>query len=569
MNIKGLGRRIFDSRVRSPLLAAANWLLFQDSLRRILFSVAQSSLERTLFPGPGHAASRSRIEQERALVVRAILATVDRLIGRRQLSPRLVRVILELWGRAWFASGKGSLKNCSFLEANGCEPPWFLVLSPGNACDLRCPGCYADATGAAPVHLPWVILDRVMAEAKAFWGTPLFVFSGGEPLLYQSEGRGVLDAVENHPDSLFLMFTNGSRIDESVARRLERLGNLTPAISVEGLEATTDKRRGKGRFARTLEAMSFLRQAGVPFGISVTVTTSNMEEILSDRFLDFFFFEQGAFYGFLFHYMPIGRGASLNWMPTPTQRMELWRRTWEAIDTKRIFLFDFWNHGPMVGGCLSAGRQGGYLYIDWEGRVMPCVFAPYAVARLEEVYARGETLEDVWKTPFLQAIRDWQRRYGYQGDLVPNREGNWLRPCPIRDHYPLFREWLDRFRPEPENEAAREAWESSAYLEGLSAYGRELQKISEEIWREVYVHPTFPGCGRHWTPGPPRQPYGTARSGNRNAASASPKDGRAAHERRKSDEAQGNSSYLADRDDSPARPGNSSGGQVRGTHRSA
>ncbi len=326
-------------------------------------------------------------------MARAILATVDRLIGRGQISPRLMRVNLELWGRAWCSSGRGGLKSPNALRADGCEPPWFLVLSPGSACDLRCPGCYADSSGSRPVHLPWPILDRVMAEAKAFWGTPLFVFSGGEPLLYHSEGHGVLDAAQNHPDCLFLMFTNATRIDDPVARRMEKLGNLTPAISVEGLEASTDERRGRGRFARTLEAMSSLRHAGVPFGISVTVTADNMEEILSDRFLDFFFFEQGAFYGFLFHYMPIGREASPERMPTPAQRLELWQRTWKAIETKRIFLFDFWNHGPMVGGCLSAGREGGYLYIDWNGRVMPCVFAPYAVARLEEGRDVGRRLE--------------------------------------------------------------------------------------------------------------------------------------------------------------------------------
>lgn len=496
VNVKALGTKILDSQARRPLLTAGNWLLFQDSLRKRLFSIVESRLEVALHPGQGDAASRWRIDRERTLVARAILATVDRLVGRRQISPGLMRVILELWGRTWCSSGKGSSKNRNFLKANGCEPPWFLVLSPGNECDLRCPGCYADSSGAAPVRLPWAILDRVMAEAKALWGTPLFVFSGGEPLLYQSEGCGVLDAVQNHLDCLFLMFTNGTRINESVARRLERLGNLTPAISVEGLEATTDERRGKGQFARTLDAMSLLRQAGVPFGISVTVTANNMEEVLSDRFLDFFFFEQGAFYGFLFQYMPIGRRARLDRMPSPAQRLEIWRRTWEAIETKRIFLFDFWNHGPMVGGCLSAGREGGYLYIDWNGRVMPCVFAPYAVDRLDKVYARGETLDDVWRSPFFQAIRDWQRQYGYRRDPVPTQEGNWLRPCPIRDHYPLFREWLDRYRPEPENEAAREAWASQTYLAVMSAYGRELKKIADEIWKEVYLHPIAEGCAK-------------------------------------------------------------------------
>lgn len=487
MNVQALGRRILDSPAGSPLLGAGSRLLFRDRLRRPLFSFLDSRLEAAARPGTRKGKPGARIERERLLSARAVLATVDRLIGRRQLSPGLMRVILELWGRTWCFSRRARPGSSRFLDAHGCEPPWFLVLSPGNACDLRCPGCYADA-GGEPVHLPWPTLDRVMAEAKALWGTPLFVFSGGEPLLYRSEGHGVLDAVERHPDSLFLMFTNGTRIDGAVARRLERLSNLTPAISVEGLRARTDERRGRGQFARTLEAMSALRGAGVPFGISVTVTKDNMEEVLSDRFLDFFFLEQGAFYGFLFHYMPIGREASLDRVPSPAQRVEIWQRTWEVIETKRVFLFDFWNHGPMVGGCLSAGREGGYLYIDWQGRVMPCVFAPYAVARLQDLYDRGETLESVWQAPFLRAIRDWQREYGYSGERVPTREGNWIRPCPIRDHYPVFRDWLNRYEPEPENEAARAASRSEPYLEAMAAYGRELRELTDPIWEEVYLN---------------------------------------------------------------------------------
>lgn len=486
MNLQALGRRILDSPIRRPLLGAGNRLLFRDGLRRALFSIVDSQLQEAVRPKKDVPKSTTRIERERVLVARAVLATVDRMIGRRQISPRLMRVVTELWGRAWSLSAREEPNSRRFLEVHGCAPPWFLVLSPGNACNLSCPGCYADA-GRDAVHLSWPVLDRVMAEAKELWGTPLFVLSGGEPLLYRSRGHGVLDAVEKYSDSLFLMFTNGTRIDEPVARRMERLGNLTPALSVEGLQARTDERRGKGQFARTLEAMSLLREAGVPFGISVTITSSNMAEVLSDRFLDFFFQEQGAFYGFIFHYMPIGRGARLDRMPTPAQRVEIWQRTWEAIETKRIFLFDFWNHGPMVGGCMSAGRQGGYLYIDWNGRVMPCVFTPYAVARIQDVYARGETLESVWHAPFLRAIRAWQREYGYEGEPVPTKGGNWMRPCPVRDHYPLFRKWLDEHQPEPEDEAARTAAKSDVYLEGMSEYGKELQELTDTIWEELYL----------------------------------------------------------------------------------
>jgi MoaA/NifB/PqqE/SkfB family radical SAM enzyme len=284
------------------------------------------------------------------------------------------------------------------------------------------------------------------------------------------------------------MFTNGTLIDEPLANRLGQLGNLTPAISVEGLRSWTDARRGDGVFDQALEAMAHLRRAGVPFGISVTVTRGNAQQVLSDAFLDFFFEEQGAFYGFLFHHMPIGRGASegLDRMPTPEQRMQLWRRTWDVIKARRIFLFDFWNSGPLVHGCVSAGRERGYLYIDWQGRVMPCVFAPYAVADVHQVYAQGGTLQDVWDAPFLRSIRRWQQEYGY-GHERPLAKGNWLRPCPIRDHYALFRQWVARHGPEPEDEAARELLTDNAYIERMVAYGKELQELSQNVWEDEYV----------------------------------------------------------------------------------
>jgi len=283
------------------------------------------------------------------------------------------------------------------------------------------------------------------------------------------------------------MFTNGTLIDRSVARRLSRLANLTPALSVEGLEHSTDARRGKGRFAQVLEAMSFLREAGVPFGISATLTRGNLSEILSDRFLDCFFAEQGAFYGFLFQYLPIGRGARMDWMPTAAQRIAAWQRVWQVVEEKRIFLFDFWNHGPMVGGCMAAGRQGGYLYIDWRGNVMPCVFAPYSPVNIREVHARGGTLEDAWRAPFFRAIRDWQRGYGYSGAPVPTLQGNWLRCCPVRDHPLRFHAWLEEHRPEPEDENARVSQEDPAYRACMAACGEAFRRAADPVWRSAYL----------------------------------------------------------------------------------
>ncbi len=59
----------------------------------------------------------------------------------------------------------------------------------------------------------------------------------------------------------------------------------------------------------------------------------------------------------------------------------------------------------MSGGCISAGRPGGYFHLDWDGNISPCVFAPYAVDNIYEyrrkmvAYGREvrAVLDPIWK----------------------------------------------------------------------------------------------------------------------------------------------------------------------------
>jgi len=48
-----------------------------------------------------------------------------------------------------------------------------------------------------------------------------------------------------------------------------------------------------------LRAIDILEDAGALTGVSLTATRGNCEEILSDEFLDFFFGEHNAMYGFI------------------------------------------------------------------------------------------------------------------------------------------------------------------------------------------------------------------------------------------------------------------------------
>jgi MoaA/NifB/PqqE/SkfB family radical SAM enzyme len=415
----------------------------------------------------------------------SIIESINRAIEKGNLTPNTAQRVLALWSNAVSIPRERSQIVKQFYKVNGCKPPWFLVISPGHACNLKCKDCYASSVSDG-AKLPWTLLQRIVKEATQLWDIKLIVFSGGEPFAYRSEGKDILDIVEQFPDILFLAFTNGTLIDNKTASRMGRLGNITAAFSVEGMRSSTDERRGEGIFDSVLRAMDCMRKVGAPFGISLTVNRDNRHELLSDEFLDFFFYQQGAFYGFYFQYLPIGRNASFDLMPTPQQRLNFWQEIWKVIGRKKLFLIDFWNHGTLVNGCLAAGRDGGYLYIDWNGKVMPCVFTPYSVGNIHEIYRDNSTLNDLWKLPLLQSVRQWQVKHGY-GSTDLTADGNWLRPCPYRDHHKQFVQWISQYQPEPEDESACEILSTPEYHSTLFEYDQELAELFDVPWEKEYL----------------------------------------------------------------------------------
>lgn len=474
-------------KYKNPLYGILAYLLFNGFTRTYLLSLVDKIVDYSLKPGRKNAFSSNskRILHERKMMTLSVIQSIKKSIEKGNLAPNTARRVLELWSNAMTAPRGRSRIVKRFNSVNGCNPPWFLVISPGHACNLKCKDCYANSVSNG-AKLEWTVLHRIIKEARQLWDIKLIVFSGGEPFVYRSEGKGILDIVEQFPDILFLAFTNGTLIDRETATRIGVLGNITPAFSVEGLCLATDERRGEGTFNSVLRAMDCMRKAGAPFGISLTVNRDNYHELLSDEFLDFFFDKQGSFYGFYFQYLPIGRNASFKLMPTPQERLAFWQEMWSVIERKKLFLIDFWNHGTLVNGCIAAGRDGGYLYIDWNGKVMPCVFAPYSVGNIHEMYRDNNTLNDLWKLPLLRSVRRWQVEHGY-GNTTLTVDGNWLRPCPYRDHHEKFVQWLRQYQPEPEDESAGEILSDPEYHRKLIEYDQELAEILDAIWKREYL----------------------------------------------------------------------------------
>ena len=356
---------------------------------------------------------------------------------------------------------RGQAQRNWITEQLGYEVPLLLVVSPTMRCPLRCYGCYS-AEYARNSDLDYQTFDRILGEAKTL-GNYFIVVSGGEPFVYE----GIYDLWRKHSDIWFQVYTSGVALNDANVAKLAELGNVMPCISVEGFEAETDRRRGAGHFKKLLQAFERLRKAGIPFGISATATRENNELITSDEFVKFYA-DQGAFLGWYFQYMPIGREPIFDLVPTPEQRLTRLHRVLELREKYDILLADFWNDGPLVGGCIAGGRR--YLHVNNAGDVEPCVFCQLSTDNLHD-----KSLLDVLRTsPLLAAIR---KRQPYSD--------NYLRPCMIIDNPEVLQAVVDEAKP-------RETCRGGALRlvrdlkPKLLTYASQWKALSAPVWREKY-----------------------------------------------------------------------------------
>jgi len=278
----------------------------------------------------------------------------------------------------------------------------------------------------------------------------------------------------------FLVYTNGTLITPSIAQRLAELGNVTPAISVEGFEQETDERRGKGVYSKIMKAMENLRKAGVPFGISVTATSKNYELLLTEKFYDYYFEELGVSYMWQFQLMPIGRCKEpFDLIISPERRVELYKLWEKLLAEKKYPVADFWNSGILSNGCLAYGRHNGYFYIDWNGNIMPCVFVPYYVDNVYDLYKEGKNLAHATLSVLMKNGCKWQQKH-------EKARKNHLMPCSIRDHYKNFRENILTDNAKPEDMQAAEAIKDAIYFQSMVNYDEELTKLTENINEPEY-----------------------------------------------------------------------------------
>jgi len=324
-------------------------------------------------------------------------------LGRPGQALRFLRTV------RWQAAAARMRKSQQKL---GVRVPPIIIFSITHRCNLRCAGCYAqsilgtnaaECEGAAdePPELSDAKLGSVVSEA-ADLGVSFFVIAGGEPLM-RSE---LLAIAARFPRILFLVFTNGVLLDESMVRRVAELKNIVPLISLEGSEEQTDARRGEGTHQQLTAAMSRLCRRRSFFGCSLTLTSANFSTIFSDEYIDGLVAAGCRFFLFA-DYTPVEPGTE-DWVLTPAQRDSVEERVRVLRRRhKALFIAVPWDERE-AGGCLSAGR--GFVHINASGAVEPCPFAPFSDTDLNQV-----SLLEALQSPLLTRLREMPELVEYEG----------------------------------------------------------------------------------------------------------------------------------------------------------
>ena len=315
------------------------------------------------------------------------------------------------------AMGYGTYIGTKTVRANrekyDCNFPYIILLDPTSACNRHCKGCWSAEYG----HKYSLTFDEMasIVEQGVKLGTHLYMMTGGEPLLRKDD---IFKLCAMHPDCMFLCYTNATLVDDAFCRRMNELGNLTLALSIEGTAESNDARRGDGSYETTMRAMELLQRRHCLFGMSVCYTSENVSQVTDPAFIDLML-EKGVKFGLYFNYMPVGQNAAPELIPSPEQREHMYRWLREMRNAKTgkpMFVMDFQNDAEYVGGCIAGGRN--YFHINSAGDIEPCVFIHYADSNI-----RTHTLLEALQRPLFQAY--------YHGQPFND---NHLRPCPMLEN---------------------------------------------------------------------------------------------------------------------------------------
>ncbi len=299
------------------------------------------------------------------------------------------------------------------------------------ACNLRCVHCRRLDAGDSSGEELTTDQARRLIDSAAELGRPIFVFSGGEPLL-----RGDWEALAAHARARDLpaaLATNGTLIDDALAGRVAAAGFSRVSVSLDAPEAKAhDAFRGvSGAFDAAIGGIEALRRADVAVQINTTVFAGN-----ADRLDAMYALAEGlgAVALHLFVLVPVGCGLELaegeQITPAQCEQTLEWlcrRQAAGGLELRATCAPMYYrvaaqwlDNSPAAAGAdrLRAGlRSRGCLagiaviFVSHTGDVFPCGYLPVKCGSVLD-----DDLREIWTgSPLLGELRNFDLLAGKCG----------------------------------------------------------------------------------------------------------------------------------------------------------
>ena len=311
--------------------------------------------------------------------------------------------------------------------------PLIVIWEVTQACDLSCFHCRACAQPRRnPLELSTLEGEKLIRDVAEL-RPPIFILTGGDPLkrpdifylVRRAAAHGLHPAMTPSATPLLTC--------EAIAE-LKRSGLSRLAVSLDGsLPELHDAFRGvPGSYARTLEAIHWANQFGLPIQVNTSISRRNVHDLenIAGLLKQFRLVLWSAFF-----LVPTGRAQMDDLLSAQeveetfarlyrlSQELPFKVKTTEAQHYRRYVIQqrikrsrvieiggDGWEKS--VPGLLPINDGKGFVFVSHTGEVCPSGFLPVTAGNV-----RTQRLAEIYReSPLLQSLRDTSRLQGKCGE---------------------------------------------------------------------------------------------------------------------------------------------------------
>jgi len=153
-----------------------------------------------------------------------------------------------------------------------------VVWNMTRSCNLKCIHCYSNSRDIRYSNELTTDEGKKLISDLAAFGSPVLLFSGGEPII--REDLSALAELAVDRGMRVVISTNGTLLTKEMAYNFKKIGVSYIGVSIDGMEKTHDSFRGvKGAFGMTMNGIRICRDEGIKMGIRVTMNRKNFSDI--------------------------------------------------------------------------------------------------------------------------------------------------------------------------------------------------------------------------------------------------------------------------------------------------